>query len=139
MAPALIFVGRYLKEYFHHFDSILTDSLSLIKTSESTQFDQDRCLFTVDFKSLFTNIPCDHAVELIKEIAVMYQYECQNTHVIIELLEVTLKYNVMDFMSEVFLQNFGVAVGTNIAPILANLYLAMLEQTLKEQTKMVQK
>jgi hypothetical protein len=135
MTPASIFVGYHLKKYCQHFDSILTDSLSLIKTLEMTKFDQDNNLFTVDFKSLFTNIPCDHAVELIKEIAFMHQLECQNIHFIIELLEVTLKYNAMDFMGETFIQIFGIAMGTNIAPIIANLYLAMLEKKLKEQTK----
>ena len=38
-------------------------------------------------------------------------------------------------MGENFTQIFGIAMGTNVAPILANLYLAMLEHKLKEQTK----
>ena len=41
----------------------------------------------------------------------------------------------MEFMGEVFVQIFGIAMGTNIAPILANLYLAGLEKKLKEDTK----
>jgi hypothetical protein len=135
LTPVSIFVGHHLKKYCHHFDSILTDSLSLLKTLETTQFDMESQLFTVDFKSLFTNIPCDHAVELMKEVAFMYQQECQNIHFIIELLEITLKFNAMEFMEEIFIQFFGIAMGTNIAPILANLYLAMLEKKLKEQTK----
>jgi hypothetical protein len=71
----------------------------------------------------------------MKETAFMYQPGCQNMHFILEILEITLKFNVMDFMSENFIQIFGIAMGTNIAPILANLYLAMLEKKLKEQTK----
>jgi hypothetical protein len=135
LTPASIFVGHFLKKYCHHFDSILTDSLSLIKTLETTKFDMESKLFTVDFKSLFTNIPCEHAIELMKEVAFMHQTECQNMHFVIELLEITLKFNAMEFMGEIFVQIFGIAMGTNIAPILANLYLAMLEKKLKDQTK----
>jgi hypothetical protein len=135
LAPASIFVGHFLKKYCQYFDNILTDSLSLVKTLETRKFDRDCQLFTVDFKSLFTNIPCDHAAELMKEIAFMHQNECKNIHFILELLEVTLKFNAMEFLGEIFVQIFGIAMGTNIAPILANLYLAMLEHKLKEQTK----
>ena len=130
LIPASILVGHYLKTYCQHFDGILTDSLNLIKTLETTPFDSDSQIFTVDFKSLFTNIPCDHAVELIKELTYMFPDELQNTNFIIELLEITLKYNSMEFMGEVFVQIFGIAMGTNIAPILANLYLAVLEKKL---------
>ena len=84
----------------------------------------------MDFKSLFTNIPCDHAVELMKELTYMFPNELQNANFLIELLEITLKYNSMEFMGEIFVQIFGIAMGTNIAPILANLYLAVLEKKL---------
>jgi hypothetical protein len=111
------------------------DSLSLIKILETTKFDQECHLFTVDFKSLFTSIPVPHAIELMKQMTFMYQGVCSNAHFIIDLLEMTLNYNLMEFMGETFIQIFGVAMGTNIAPILANLYLAMLEKSLKETTR----
>ena len=135
LTPASIFVGHYLKKYCQHFDGILTDSLNLIKTLETTPFDSNSQIFTVDFKSLFTNIPCDHAVEMMKELVSFYPNELQNAQFILELLEITLKYNSMEFMGEVFVQIFGIAMGTNIAPILTNLYLAVLEKKLKEETK----
>ena len=139
LAPASIFVGHFLKKYCQYFDNILTDSLSLVKTLETRKFDRDCQLFTVDFKSLFTNIPCDHAAELMKEIAFMHQNECKNIHFILELLEVTLKFNAMEFLGEIFVQIFGIAMGNNIAPILANSYSAMLEHNSKSKPKMVPK
>ena len=41
----------------------------------------------------------------------------------------------MEFHGEYFQQIFGIIMGTNVAPILANLYLAKLEKILKEKTK----
>ena len=42
----------------------------------------------------------------------------------------------MTFDGEYFQQIFGVIMGTNVAPILANIYMARLEQILKEKCKM---
>ena len=67
-----------------------------------------------------------------------YQDVLQNSHFIIDLLEVSLKYNLIEYLGETFIQIFGVAMGTNIAPIIANLYLAMLEKTSKKALKMIQ-
>ena len=41
----------------------------------------------------------------------------------------------MSFNGEYFQQNFGVIMGTNVAPILANIYMATLENLLKEKSK----
>ena len=40
----------------------------------------------------------------------------------------------MEFHGEYFQQIFGIIMGTNVAPILANLYLAKLEKILKEKS-----
>ena len=41
----------------------------------------------------------------------------------------------MTFDGEYFQQIFGVIMGTNVAPILANIYMATLENLLKEKSK----
>ena len=42
----------------------------------------------------------------------------------------------MMFDKEYFQQFFGIIMGTHLAPILANLYLAMLQEELKNQCKL---
>ena len=44
----------------------------------------------------------------------------------------------MEFRGEYFLQIFGIIMGTNVAPILANLYLAKLKKNLKEKPNIIQ-
>ena len=41
----------------------------------------------------------------------------------------------MEFHGEYFQQIFGIIMGTNVAPILANLYLAKLEKNLEGEKK----
>jgi len=57
LTPASIFVGYYLKDFCNKFDTILRDSFSLVKHLEKEQFTSDCFLFSVDLKSLYTNIP----------------------------------------------------------------------------------
>jgi len=98
---------------------------------ETTKFDEDCSVFTIDFKSLYTNIPIDDAINCIKELVMESPDVIQNADFVIELLNVILKNSLMTFNGEFFQQIFGVIMGTNVAPILANIYLARLENILK--------
>ena len=70
--PASIFVRHFLKEFYSKFDSILNDSLSLIKLLEARWFDKNCFLFTNNFKILYTNIPVDDAIKGIKKLCFDY-------------------------------------------------------------------
>ena len=65
--PASIFVGNFLKEFYSKFDSILNDSLSLVKLLENNRFDKNCFLFTIYFKSLYTNIPVEVSINSIRK------------------------------------------------------------------------
>ena len=77
----------------------------------------------------------EDAIKCIKELVEEYQGVITNANFIIELLEIILKNSLMSFNGEYFQQNFGVIMGTNVAPILANIYIAKLEALLKEKCK----
>ena len=44
-----------------------------------------------------------------------------NAHLILELMEIALKEAVMKFQEEFFMQIMEIVMGTNLAPILANI------------------
>ena len=129
------FGGNFFERFYSKFDSILKDSFSLVKILENTKFNLDSFLFTVDFESLYTNIPVKDAIEMMKKLVFQFQNVIQNAHFVIELLEIVLKNSLMEFDKEYFQQIFGIIMGTNLAPILANLYLAMLQEELKKKCK----
>ena len=107
-------MGHYLKEFYSKFDSILTDSLSLVKLLETKRLDNDCFLFTIDFKSLYTNIPVEDAIKCIIELVNEHQDVIPNANFIIELLEIVLRNSLMSFDGEYFQQIFGVIMGTNV-------------------------
>ena len=115
----------------------MKDSLSLVKIVEETKFNIGSFLFTADFESLYTNIPVSDAIEMMKKLVFQFQNVISNAHFVIELLEIVLKNSLMTFDKEYFQQIFGIIMGTNLAPILANLYLAMLQEELKVNANMM--
>jgi len=133
LTPASIFVGHFLKEIYVKFDGILKDSIRLVRILAKTKFKFGCFLFTVDFESLYTNIPVLDAIEMIKKLVFQYQNVIPNAHFIIELLDIVLKNSLMTFDKEYLQQFFGIIMGTNLAPILANLYLAILQEKLKKK------
>ena len=85
----------------------------------------------IDFKSLYTNIPVEAAVHLMKELMFKFQNIIPNAHVVLELLDLVLKNSLMQINGEYFQQFFGIIIGANVAPILENSYSAILEQELE--------
>ena len=124
-----------MKESYCKFDSILNDNLSLVKLLEFQRFDKNCLLFTIDFKSLYTNIPVDDAINSIKQLCYDFQNAIPNAYFIIELLDLVLNSSLMTFDGKYFQQIFGLIMGTNVVPILTNIYIAMLENELKGNCK----
>ena len=131
LTPASIFVGHHLKAFYSKFENILNDSLSLVKLLGKTKIDNDCFLFTVDFQNLYSNISVKDALELLKRLVFKYQNVIPNAHLIIELIELVLNSAIMEFQKVFYKQILGIVMGTNLAPILANIYMAMLEEELK--------
>ena len=89
------------------FDTILKDSLTLtlVRILETTKFPKNCMLFTVDFKSLYTNIPIDLALDMFKEFFNEFPDD-KNEHVL-DLLVFVLKNNIMEFNQQWFQQIMG--------------------------------
>ena len=87
-------------------------------------------LFTIDFKNLYTNISVNDAIKLMKKLFFKYQNVIPNAHFIMELMDLVLNCVVMKFQEDFFMQILGIVMGTNLAPILTNICMAMLEEEL---------
>ena len=93
------------------------DTLSLIQLLVTSRFHNVFFLFMIDFQSLYTNIRVEDA------------------NLILEILKVMLKNSFMTFDGEYFQQTFGVIMGTNVTPILANCTWLGWNTILKEKCK----
>jgi len=106
-----------LQPYLKQYPSILKDSPDLINRWHNTSFDDSSdWLVSLDVISLYTNIIVKDAVTEISK---------HNLH-LANLASVIMKNNYFEYNSKLFHQKEGIAMGTNCAVAIANLYMATL-------------
>ena len=90
------------------------------------------CLSSYDVSALFTSVPIDPPLKIIKDLLVKDPTLKDRTVIgiddIILLLEFCLKNTYFSFQGQFFEQVEGVAMGFPLSPIVANLYMEYLEQ-----------
>ena len=90
------------------------------------------CLRSYDVSALFTSVPIEPALKIIKDILVKDHTLKDRTVIgiddIIILLEFCLKNTYFSFQGQFFEQVEGAAMGSPVSPIVANLYMEYLEQ-----------
>ena len=90
------------------------------------------CLSSYDVSALFTSVPIDPVLKLIKDLFVkdptLKDRAVIGIDDIILLLEFCLKNTYFSFQGQFFEQDEGVAMGSPVSPIVANLYMEYLEQ-----------
>ena len=90
------------------------------------------CLSSYDVSALFTSVPKDPALKVIKDLLEKDPTLKDRTVIgvddIILLLEFCLKNTYFSFQGQFFEQVEGVAMGSPVSPIIANLYMEHFEQ-----------
>ena len=90
-----------------------------------------KCLSLYDVSALFTSVPIDPDLKIIKDLLVKDPTLEDRTVIgiddIILLLEFCLKNTYFSFQGQFFEQLEGVAMGSPVSPIVANLYMEYLQ------------
>ena len=112
----------------HHINSIQ----DFVEQAKHIRLEPGKCLSSYDVSALFTSVPIDPALTIIKDL-----FEKDNTlkertvmevNDIILLLEFCLKNTYFSFQGQFYEQVEGAAMGSPVSPIVANLYMEYLEQ-----------
>ena len=88
-------------------------------------------LVSLDVTSLFTNVPTDDVIDFIsrkvdnREISLPIPKKP-----FIEFIKLCVDNNTFQYENNFFRQKFGIAMGSPLSPILANLYMEMFESEL---------
>ena len=86
-------------------------------------------LISLDVTSLFTNVPIDFVLNNLKEAAESNIFSPPiPIDEFCELIRICVDATVFTFDNQVYKQKFGVAMGSPLSPILANLCLEFLEK-----------
>ena len=88
------------------------------------------CLSSYDVSALFTSVPVDPALNIIKDLLAKDHALKERTVMavsdIILLLEFCLKNTIFSFQDQFYEQVEGAAIGSPVSPIVANLYMEYL-------------
>ena len=90
------------------------------------------CLSSYDVSALFTSVPVDPTLDIIKDLLendyTLKERTFMEVSDFILLLEFCLKNTCFSFQNQFYEQLEGAAMGSPVSPIVANLYMEYLEQ-----------
>ena len=136
VAPIIDLSGRPVKSFLH----FVQGPFGVVAFSESFPEEQAKhfkleageCLSSYDVSALFTSVPIDPALKVIKDLLVkdntLKERTVMDVEDIILLLEFCLKNTYFSFQGQFYEQVEGAAMGSPVSPIVANLYMEYLEQ-----------
>ena len=123
-----------LRPLLKHYPWVVNSTKDVIKALEAVKTPKNGCwLVTGDIKAFYTNVPVKDASAVVAEIWShnTIEKEKMTQDNIWHLLETVLGNNYFQYESFVYQQVEGLAMGTSVAPLVANLYAGALEVSLE--------
>ena len=128
-----IYISDKLQPLNNHFPWILKDTNTLINYLKELKFDQPYSIITGDVTSLYTNIPIELGIQHLHSLIIKYKrevskltFEC-SAKIITTLTRFIMNNNIFKYQLQTIQQIKGVAMGTNMAPEFASLFLIYYE------------
>ena len=117
-------------------DSHILDTPDLLRfldqQNENMDQSEQAILVSIDVEALYPSIPINEGIQAFKEALSDKKYGDCNVSIpfLIMLLSFVLKFNSFIFNGLYYLQEWGTAIGTKVAPTYANIFMGKLESQL---------
>lgn len=126
-----VYVDQHLQPIVNKLPGCLKDTTHFLDKMTATDFSDVTFIGSVDVTSLYTSIPHDEGLCCVRqELIKNHNYGNKEIGFLMSLLELTLTKNYFRFGQQYYLQLLGCSMGSSVAPSLANIFMANLEQTL---------
>lgn len=128
LVEILLPITKRLESILGSTDQLLRD-ISKYNANMNPPSPNEWCIFSIDVESLYPSINLDKAIPTIHSYIMEHQEELNIPKplvwVIFRALNFVLKNNYTEFQGVIYKQVTGTAMGANVAPPFANLYLAI--------------
>jgi hypothetical protein len=120
----------------------ITDTFEFVNEVHSLTLKDGDVLVSYDVSSLFTNVPLEETIHILADKAFANDWFNQTHHLnlskqdLIHLLEGATKDQLFLFNGQLYEQTDGVAMGSPLGPLLANVFMCSIEETLDREGKM---
>ena len=123
-AGASSYLNSLLQTHARAVDSYVENSIEVVNRLSDLRVSRDALLVALDIESLYTNISHRSAIEAFSR-----RFSAHPKFVfLLDLLRFVLGNNVFEFDGRFFRQTCGIAMGTPLAPALATVVIADLEE-----------
>ncbi|XP_041417050.1 uncharacterized protein LOC121393214 [Xenopus laevis] len=125
--PIAKFLDHFLQPLVQRMESYIKDTKHLLSLLKDVQIPDNCLLVTMDVSSLYTVIPHREGIATCERALQKYHQGSPPVDFLILLLDMILSHNYFIFQNSFFLQISGTAMGSNVAPSFANLYMQEYE------------
>ncbi|XP_064073285.1 uncharacterized protein LOC135193669 [Vanessa tameamea] len=126
-------VSKVLQPLAGQTKSHVKDSRRFVDILRSTTVDPDDLMVSFDVESLFTNVPVSECMDVIKVKLQLNNIPAEY----IKLLHHCLETSYFVYQGEYYLQIDGVAMGSPVAPLVANIWMEHFEEIAMSTAKAV--
>ena len=109
----------------------LKNSADLVNKLSDIRINQDECLVSYDVSALFTSVPVDESINIIRDLLIndeSLEDRCNlSPEQVTDLLSVCLKTTYFIHNGTFYSQREGAAMGSPVSPIIANLFMEHFE------------
>eukprot|EP00079_Xenopus_tropicalis_P036647 XP_017950418.1 PREDICTED: uncharacterized protein LOC108647884 [Xenopus tropicalis] len=128
--PPAILIDMHLQELLPSLEPSLKDTTDFLNRLNNVNMpDGDFILCSLDVRDLFTSIPHEEGIECIRHYLTGANLQMYKVNFLCDLLEMVLTRNYFRFNEEYFLQLQGCAMGANMAPAYANIFMDNFERS----------
>jgi hypothetical protein len=127
------FIAKVLRPLVGKSERHLKNSQDLVNKLRGVTLSNNQSLISYDVTSLFTNVPVDESVSIIRnklsEDATLKDRTSLSADQIADLLSLCLKTTYFVYQGQFFKQVEGAAMGSPVSPIVADLFMEHFEET----------
>lgn len=112
------------------------NSFDFVDRLKDVEIAEDEMMVSFDVEALFPSIPIEHAIQAFDEYLVLNGVANEKKSVYIQVAKKCMEQNYFQFRGSIYLIEHGTSMGNPLSPLIAELFMAMFETTLKNDGKL---
>ena len=123
-----IYLHKRLWKYVQDCKWIVENSLEVVKELDELVFTRPPLIYSIDVESMYTNIDIQEGVNKMRVLLAQKGVPRESNASLNKLLNWVLTNNYFEYNGQLYKQVKGTAMGSNVAPAFANLFLMFYEE-----------